>query len=257
MDAVIANSTTAHTNPAEDSDSDFDANELYQMLTRDASQRHFVLASSLFSPALSRTGRSLFDLKETHEAITQQAGDEEEEDEETVKLCKTVKEGRDRLVGLMHKYNGNLLRAERLREVKDRARAVVKQATEQLSTLRRHMAATLDPPSETDNAADEQVDEAVYCLMTLEESVANRVRTQLYTVEVELKTVAKEARTLSDAYGVLKSTVGHACPVCVAVECDTFCDPCAHAFCGRCLGQADRCFICRTRISRTRPLFFS
>lgn len=52
------------------------------------------------------------------------------------------------------------------------------------------------------------------------------------------------------------STYTFNCPICMAERVQLFCDPCGHTYCNKCL-KSTNCYICRMKIKKTNPIFFT
>ena len=77
--------------------------------------------------------------------------------------------------------------------------------------------------------------------------------TELYTLKYYLQHFIKPLNG---------GNIGSMCSLCLQKPVDTFLDPCGHTGCSGCIGKVhdefdSNCFICRTKIARSRKIYFS
>lgn len=101
------------------------------------------------------------------------------------------------------------------------------------------------------------IDGALYCISEILELINSTVAAEKQSIHADVIKNKAAIKMMAEAYNILKNVnMMHLCPVCLSSEVNVFCDPCGHSFCNKCIKNTHFCYICRLKISRTRPLFF-
>lgn len=91
----------------------------------------------------------------------------------------------------------------------------------------------------------------------IEEDLTENFSKHIINLQKESNKCKKKLRHLSTFYNLSKKLdYGYTCPICYNKEISMICVPCGHSFCSGCL-QAGYCYLCRTKIEKKQPIFFS
>lgn len=87
--------------------------------------------------------------------------------------------------------------------------------------------------------------------------MAKEIQASISRLTKSINISKQKIRRLCGFYNFSKqASLGHHCPICYSHEVDTFCEPCGHTYCHRCI-KTNYCYICRHKINRTHKLFFT
>jgi hypothetical protein len=102
----------------------------------------------------------------------------------------------------------------------------------------------------------DHIDGVIYAIGQIYELINNNVTEKNKTLKELVDKNKTKIKYLSDTYNIIRNTnIGHLCPVCLTNEVNTFCEPCGHSFCNKCM-KSTYCYICRLKINKLHPLFF-
>jgi hypothetical protein len=108
-----------------------------------------------------------------------------------------------------------------------------------------------------DSSVKDKLENIMTCLDEIMDDVKAIVALKKNELEDQIEKNNALLASMADIYGILKHTnIGHVCPICLQNEVNTFCNPCGHCFCSKCMTHT-YCYICRTRINKMQPLYFS
>lgn len=176
------------------------------------------------------------------------------EDEEQYNAIKEhISKGKEILLTELTKHKELALQKSALEEFESTAKSICVECQQKVSQLQTRFDGQKFDTTELSN----HIDGVMYSIGEIFELVNSNVKTKNEELQKLINTNNSKIRHLSDAYGILKSAnMVHLCPVCLTNEVNTFCDPCGHSFCDKCM-RSSYCFMCRVRINKLHPLFFS
>lgn len=167
-------------------------------------------------------------------------------------LERTIRRGRERIRSTLHRY-------EELRRERDEVLASNSTLTTQLKFASQSIlhacneCGGMDTPRARLSACAAEVDDIL-------QGIEAQAKEQAKELDAAVAECAGELRRLSGAYAVLRSTTSeYSCPVCMIRPVGKFIIPCGHTFCSDCVSKMQRheCYMCRMRVDRVQPLFYS
>lgn len=173
------------------------------------------------------------------------------EDDEYKTLSDSIVKGQQLLKKNMHDYNDLKNQKQKIDDILKTSRNICFDLHTKTENLK-HMCNDI----KIDNLQD-VLDQLNYAAICVADHIEKEFEQNRNDIETKLKNTKKTLKTLSKAYRVMRnSTLGYTCPVCIANEVDVFCSPCGHTMCSQCIGRANYCYFCRSKIDKVVKIFF-
>jgi hypothetical protein len=176
-----------------------------------------------------------------------------EDEAEYSAIKEHISKGKEILLAELAKHKELAMQKSALEEFESSAKSICVESQQKVTQLQTRFDSQKFDTTELSN----HIDGVMYSIGEIFELVNSNVKTKNEELQKLINANNSKIRYLSEAYGILKSAnMVHLCPVCLTNEVNTFCDPCGHSFCDKCM-RSTYCFMCRVRINKLHPLFFS
>lgn len=177
----------------------------------------------------------------------------EEDKKEFSEINEYVQKGKDILMKELAKSQKLSSEKMELVDMEQKAKSICYESQKNLELLKHVF---IDNNIDT-TELDEHIDTTSFSLGSIYDIIQKNVDGKRTALEEEINKSLAKLTILSKSYNIIKNTtMGHICPICLTNEVDRFCDPCGHSFCSKCI-QSTYCYMCRVKINRTKPIYFS
>lgn len=202
----------------------------------------------------SSTRQQMFNYKDILNQVNEtETNDVELENKDEYDTIKTyVQKGKDILLSELEKHKVLTMQKSHLDEFETLVKNTCIECQHKITQIKTHF----DKHGFVTTELQDHIDGAVYAIGCIFDLTSNSVKHNSETIKKDMDKNNAVIKYLSNTYNIFKNTtMGHVCPVCLTNEVNTFCDPCGHSFCNKCM-HASYCYICRVKINKLLPLFF-
>jgi len=115
----------------------------------------------------------------------------------------------------------------------------------------------VDKDLDIEHGVDNIIDQINYLLLSLRENMIESFNTKRKVHEDTIKKSKNTLKSLSKTYNIIHNTnISYTCPICMTDQVDTYCQPCGHALCMRCINKSNNCYFCKSRIISKQKIYF-
>ena len=178
------------------------------------------------------------------------AGKKYQVSEELTNLSVAITKGSELLIKELDTHKKLCDKSKDLDEAEHFVKNVCIEAKQKLSHVETYF-------NKLDSSAKDKLESIMTCIDEIMDDIKVIVTLKKTELEDEVDKNKAQLSAMSDIYGILKHTnIGHVCPICLQNEVNTFCNPCGHCFCNKCMTHT-YCYICRSKINKMQPIYFS
>jgi hypothetical protein len=172
--------------------------------------------------------------------------------EEIQKLSESVIKAKELLVQELETYKKLCEQKNMIDEAEAFIKSVCIESKQKLCHLEYYFA-KIDPTYSIKN----NLETIINNIDTIVEIANQHVKNHNVSFKERVEKNNAQLAELSEIFGIIKHTnIGHVCPICLTNEINIFCNPCGHSFCKKCMTNT-YCYICRTKVNKLHPMFFS
>lgn len=115
----------------------------------------------------------------------------------------------------------------------------------------------VDKDLDIEYGIDNIIDQINYLLFSLKENMIESFTTKRKNHEDNIQKSKTTLKALAKTYNIINNTnISYACPICMTDQVDTYCNPCGHALCMRCISKSNNCYFCKSRIISKQKIYF-
>ena len=115
----------------------------------------------------------------------------------------------------------------------------------------------VDKDLDIEHGVDNIIDQINYLLFNLKENIIASFTEKRRIHEETIQKSKITLKTLAKTYNIINHTnISYTCPICMTEQVDTYCNPCGHALCTKCINKSNNCYFCKSRIISKQKIYF-
>jgi hypothetical protein len=203
-------------------------------------------------------------LYENKDVFTDIAGDAEGDignetdknklDPEIENINKAVSSGKKMLLENLDIYNSGIANILKINESMINSNETFFAIDNKLEYIKK---ICVDKDLDIEHGVDNIIDQINYLLFSLKENMIVSFTEKRRVHEENIQKSKTTLQALAKTYNIINNTnISYTCPICMVDQVDTYCNPCGHALCTRCISKSNNCYFCKSRIISKQKIYF-